>query len=147
MGTRPNINVLCVCRDTWVATEMDCAPTLDVVDGLIEEEEEEAGEDRPKVWGRFFPLGKGFMAQGKTTALVESVTHQDSSTCDDVCRFCPCADFVKEEYTFGRGETCDYSFESHGGRMNAHFLAISKTHFRIFRVRKPPFCAFLTRLC
>ena len=27
VGTRPNINVLCVCRDTWVATEMDCALT------------------------------------------------------------------------------------------------------------------------
>ena len=65
MGTRL-INVLCI--DTWVATEMDCAPTLDLVDGLIEEEEEEAGEDRPKVWGRFFPLGKGFVAQGKTNS-------------------------------------------------------------------------------
>ena len=95
----------------------------------------------------FFRWARDLWLRVRQTALVESVTHQDSSTCDDVCRFCPCADFVKEEYTFGRGETCDYSFESHGGRMNAHFLAISKTHFRIFRVRKPPFCAFLTPLC
>ena len=51
---------------------------------------------------------------------------------------------MKDEYTFGRGETCDYCFESHGGRMNAHFLALSKTHFRIFRVRKPPHVFFMS---
>ena len=43
---------------------MECAPTLDVVDGPFEEEEESEGE-RPEVWGRLFPLDKGFVAQGR----------------------------------------------------------------------------------
>ena len=43
-------------------------------------------------------------------------------------------DLVKDEYTFGRGEECDYSFEILGGKKNPHFLALSKTHFRIYRV-------------
>lgn len=51
---------------------MDCAPTLDLdmVDGPVEEEEEEAEEDRPEVWGRLFPLGKGFVAQGRRSARI-----------------------------------------------------------------------------
>ena len=68
---------------------MDCAPTLDVVDGLIEEEEEEAGEDRPKVWGRLFPLGKGFMAQGKQHLLkVLLIKIRPYVMILSMCRFC-----------------------------------------------------------
>lgn len=42
-------------------------------------------------------------------------------------------DMVKDEYTFGRGEECDYCFDTHG-KTNAHFLQLSKTHFRIYKV-------------
>ena len=43
-------------------------------------------------------------------------------------------DLVKDGYTFGRGEECDYCFDLNG-RKNPHFLSLSKTHFRIYRVR------------
>ena len=66
---------------------MDCAPTLDVVDGPVEDEEEEVGEDRPNIWGRLFPLGKGFVAQGKA-----NTTCRTMMICSYVmlfmCRFC-----------------------------------------------------------
>lgn len=38
--------------------------TLDVADGPYDEEEEVDGAGAPEPWGRFFPLGKGFVAQG-----------------------------------------------------------------------------------
>ena len=40
---------------------------------------------------------------------------------------------MKDEYTFGRGEECDYQFEN-GRVRNPHFLALSNLHFRIYRV-------------
>ena len=129
---------------------MDCAPTLDVVDGPFEEEEEEeAEEDRPEVWGRLFPLGKGFVAQGEASAPIMlnsspqklwflSRLHSVVIISPVIVSACNTAlDFVKDEYTFGRGEECDYCFESQGGRTNPHFPAFSKTHFRIFRVCEP----------
>lgn len=44
-------------------------------------------------------------------------------------------ELVKDEYVFGRGEECDYCFETNGGKNNPHFLAFSKTHFRLYRER------------
>ena len=44
------------------------------------------------------------------------------------------AELVKDEYVFGRGGDCDYCFEENGGKSNPHFLAFSKTHFRLYRV-------------
>ena len=43
-------------------------------------------------------------------------------------------ELVKDEYVFGRGGECDYCFETNGGKNNPHFLAFSKTHFRLYRV-------------
>ena len=65
---------------------MDCAPTLDVVDGVVEDEEEEVGEDRTNIWGRLFPLGKGFVAQGKanTTRMIMMCSYLILF----MCRFC-----------------------------------------------------------
>ena len=46
------------------------------------------------------------------------------------------ADLVREEYTFGRGDECDYCFQTqNAGVKNSYYLSISKTHFRIYRVR------------
>jgi len=42
-------------------------------------------------------------------------------------------DLVKEEYSFGRDEDCDYCFEARSSGKKL-FLTLSKTHFRIFRV-------------
>ena len=42
---------------------------------------------------------------------------------------------MNEEYTFGRGEECDYCFENHShGKKLPQYLALSKTHFRVYRV-------------
>ena len=42
---------------------------------------------------------------------------------------------MTEEYTFGRGEECDYCFENHShGKKLPQYLALSKTHFRVYRV-------------
>ena len=41
---------------------------------------------------------------------------------------------MNEEYTFGRGDECDYCFESPSGKKPPQFLALSKTHFRVYRV-------------
>ena len=54
---------------------------------------------------------------------------------DKVSSVCVCvAELVKDEYVFGRGGDCDYCFEENGGKSNPHFLAFSKTHFRLYRV-------------
>ena len=42
---------------------------------------------------------------------------------------------MKDEYTFGRDSSCDHSFDVTSAKRTPHFAAISKTHFRIFRVR------------
>ena len=45
------------------------------------------------------------------------------------------SELVKDEYTFGRGDSCDYCFnEQGGGKKKAQYLALSKNHFKIFRV-------------
>ena len=45
------------------------------------------------------------------------------------------SDLLNEEYTFGRGEECDYCFENHShGKKLPQYLALSKTHFRVYRV-------------
>ena len=50
--------------------------------------------------------------------------------------FTSATDLVKEEYSFGRGDTCDYCIETqHAGNKVPHFLTLSKTHFRVYRVR------------
>ena len=53
-------------QNTWTKTSlvMDVMPTLDVVDGLYEEEEDSA-EDDEGVWGRLFPLRKEFVPLSK----------------------------------------------------------------------------------
>jgi serine/threonine-protein kinase Chk2 len=84
----------------------ECGATLDV-DMILSHSEGEEETDGGEVWGRLFPLGKGFVAQ----------------------------ELVKDEYLFGRGEECDYCFETNGGRSNPHFLAFSKIHFRLYRER------------
>ena len=47
-----------------MAGEAECQQTLDLdmVDGVLEEEDEERKESL--VWGRLFPLSKNFVAQG-----------------------------------------------------------------------------------
>ena len=42
---------------------MECAATLDV-DMVLSHSEEEGETDGGAVWGRLFPVGKGFVAQG-----------------------------------------------------------------------------------
>ena len=53
-------------------------------------------------------------------------------------------ELLKDEYSFGRGDECDYSFELRGGKQNAHFLALSKTHFILYRVR---LCCISDAIC
>lgn len=47
--------------------DMDFQPTLDVSDGITSGEDEGGEEevDGPGAWGRLFPLGNGFVAQGE----------------------------------------------------------------------------------
>ena len=50
---------------------MDCAATLDV--DMVQSPSEEEAEDETdsaEVWGRLFPIGKGFVPQGMTRALL-----------------------------------------------------------------------------
>ena len=48
---------------------MDGGPTLDVIDGLYDEEEDEDGEETEgrerEVWGRLFPLTDAYSKMGK----------------------------------------------------------------------------------
>lgn len=79
----------------------------DFLDGFDETEEDEE-ENSPKedvCWGRVFPLGSSFVA----------------------------LDLCKDEYTFGRGEACDYQFNSPEMVKNPCFQAYSKVHFKISR--------------
>lgn len=50
-------------------------------------------------------------------------------------RFLFFLDLCKDEYTFGRGEACDYQFNSPEMVKNPCFGAYSKVHFKISRVR------------
>ncbi|XP_065920782.1 serine/threonine-protein kinase Chk2-like [Dysidea avara] len=87
---------------------MDDSATLDVIDGgynAVYDSDEE--ESTAEMWGRCFPIGKGFTAQ----------------------------ELVKDEYTFGRDSSCDHSFNV-SAKKSVHFAAISKVHFRIFRVKE-----------
>lgn len=84
----------------------DCA-TLDVIDGQYNDASD-SDEEQAEMWGRCFPIGKGFVPQ----------------------------DLVKDEYTFGRDSSCDHSFDVTSAKRTQHFAAISKTHFRIFRLQE-----------
>ncbi|XP_074641732.1 serine/threonine-protein kinase Chk2-like isoform X2 [Tubulanus polymorphus] len=80
-------------------------PTQEIGDGeFLSEEEDE--ETPSNVWGRLFPIGESFTAM----------------------------DLIKEEYTFGRAETCDYVFNSPLMKKHKCFQAYSKVHFIIRRV-------------
>lgn len=82
-------------------SSMETVPT-DMVDGFGSDEDATEA-DGPGVWGRLFPIGSSF------TAL----------------------DLVKEQYTFGRGDSCDYQFKSAAMRKHPCFQAYSKLHFTI----------------
>ena len=97
-----------------------------------EEEEEKNGEPGNDVWGRLFPVAKGFVQQGVSSNL--STPRSPASMHPYPCVLLLPPDLVKDEYVFGRGEDCDYSFEQSGGKANTHFLAFSKIHFRLYRV-------------
>ncbi|XP_046579376.1 serine/threonine-protein kinase Chk2-like [Haliotis rubra] len=63
-------------------------------------------DDMEETWGRLFPLGASFVA----------------------------VDLVKDEYTFGRGDNCDVSFNgTSSARKNQCFQAYSKVHFKLIR--------------
>ena len=98
-------------------------PTLDVD---LHYEESEGDEDPLEPWGRLFPLNNGFMAQGRARAGLERTQSE--------MMFSGAA-LVKDEYTFGRGEECDYCFETRNdGIKTPHFMTLSNTHFKIYRV-------------
>ena len=40
----------------------------------------------------------------------------------------------EQQYSFGRGDDCEYCFEVHGGRKLPLFLSLSKTHFVLYKV-------------
>ena len=44
------------------------------------------------------------------------------------------SDLVKDEYTFGRGEQCDYPFNTSDMRKHQCFQAYSKIHFKLTKV-------------
>lgn len=98
-------------------------PTQDFVDGYCEDDEDD--EVQEVIWGRLFPLSRNFTSQGKRA--VYSVV---SFVCDDVCA----VELTNDEYTFGRDKGCDYCFDTSLGRKSPNFVAISKVHFRIYRV-------------
>ena len=122
-------------------------PTLDVVDGLYGNEDDEDGDDEvdggPEPWGRVLPLSKEFVGLGKN--LLQFIIN--------ICIFIfiyDCIELMKDEYTFGRIDKCDYCFEiQNGGSKNEHFKTFSKTHFRIYRVgrTKSPFNHIITQFC
>uniref|UniRef100_T1IRU8 Serine/threonine-protein kinase Chk2 n=1 Tax=Strigamia maritima TaxID=126957 RepID=T1IRU8_STRMM len=87
------------------ANTLSSMETLEVNESYCSEDEE-SHQLPDGFWGRLFPLGTGF----KTV---------------DLC---------KQEYTFGRGDDCDYSFNSSPLLQNySCFLAYSKVHFKITR--------------
>ena len=47
---------------------------------------------------------------------------------------CFIQDLTKEDYTFGRGEACDYQFNTPTMRKHPCFQAYSKVHFKLGRV-------------
>ncbi|XP_064612779.1 serine/threonine-protein kinase Chk2-like isoform X3 [Liolophura sinensis] len=86
------------------ASSMETLPTQDLLDGdYSEEDSEETTSDH--IWGRFFPLGTSFTA----------------------------IDLTKDEYTFGRGESCDYAFNTPDMKKHQCFQAYSKIHFKLKR--------------
>lgn len=94
-------------------------PTQDFVDGDCEDY-----EDEDAIWGRLFPLSSHFAAQG--CCSVESSVQ--------ACHVLFSVEFTNDEYTFGREKTCDYCFDTSVGRKNPNLAAISKVHFRIYKV-------------
>ena len=106
--------------------------TLDVGADWCEEGEE--ADSGPEPWGWLFPQNKSIVPQGALYLALIFTT------------ICAAIDLVRDEYTFGRGEECDYHFESQNGKTRTpHYMALSNMHFRLFRVRKctagiPPGC-------
>ncbi|XP_013386116.1 serine/threonine-protein kinase Chk2 [Lingula anatina] len=62
------------------------------------------GDEDIPVWGRLFPLGSSFVAH----------------------------DLTKEEYTFGRADSCDFIFPNVKGKCQS-YRTYSSIHFKIFR--------------
>lgn len=62
--------------------------------------------------------------------------------------FCGLSDLTGDSYTFGRGEGCDYQFDTSTAIKNPCYQAYSKTHFRITRVclQSVLFCMYLVSL-
>ena len=48
---------------------------------------------------------------------------------------CSFTDLVRDQYTFGRGETCDYQFNTAAMKRHPCFQAYSKLHFTLVQVR------------
>ncbi|XP_002739437.1 serine/threonine-protein kinase Chk2-like [Saccoglossus kowalevskii] len=86
-------------------SSMETLPTQDVVDGDFDYDEAEEEDETTKIWGRLYPLGKGFEP----------------------------LDLSKDEYLFGRDSSCDFSFDTKDLRKNSHFQALSKIHFRLYK--------------
>lgn len=82
---------------------MATLPTQDVFDGDFSEEDE--ASEASQAWGRLFPLAESFNS----------------------------LDLTKEEYSFGRGESCDVPFSNNGSKKHQCFQAYSKVHFKIKR--------------
>ena len=116
-------------------------PTLDVC--MLEYEEDDIDGESQSVqsWGRLFPLGKGLKGIGMAF-LEPCIYHRHIiyvyTSSGQHCLLLTCLDLIKDEYTFGRADECDYCFEMNGGRDNAHFRTFSNTHFRLYKVCQSP---------
>ena len=44
------------------------------------------------------------------------------------------SDLIRQSYTFGRGENCDYQFNTQAMRKHPCFQAYSKVHFTLTKV-------------
>ncbi|KAK2162873.1 hypothetical protein LSH36_90g05044 [Paralvinella palmiformis] len=65
----------------------------------------DAEEVNEQSWGKLFPVGACFKS----------------------------VDLIKDEYSFGRGEVCDYQFDMPEMKNSPCFLAYSKVHFKIIK--------------
>lgn len=66
----------------------ECGATLEV--DMIPSHSEEEGEeetDSGEVWGRLFPVGKGFVAQGVCEYISDPSYSSTSSTYQSLCTF------------------------------------------------------------
>ncbi|KAM9330827.1 serine/threonine-protein kinase Chk2 [Gastrophryne carolinensis] len=79
--------------------------TVPVQDLASIPEEAESEEQAPRVWGRLWALGKGFLNH----------------------------DCINDDYVFGRDKRCDYTFDKPIINKTERYKTYSKRHFRIFR--------------